>query len=166
MLLLKNLIYTLVLPGLLVGWLPLRVFEDSAAWPDRWHWPQYAGLAFCAIGTVLYFACLWHLMRRGQGTAAPFDPPRRLVQRGPYRWLRNPCYIALLLVVAGEAQFLQSWHIAVYFVCLACVLQIFVVLHEEPAMSLRFGAMYEDYRRAVPRWRPRRPRVTDDGLLR
>lgn len=161
MLLLRNLIYTLLLPGLMVGWLPLRVFESGAIWPEHWIWPQLTGLACVVAGGALYFASLWYLIQRGRGTAAPFDPPRKLVQRGPYRWTRNPCYLALLLVVGGEVLFLESWHIAVYFVCLASALQLLVVLHEEPAMGLRYGAMYEDYLRAAPRWFPRRPKPRD-----
>jgi protein-S-isoprenylcysteine O-methyltransferase Ste14 len=157
-LLLKNLIYSLVFPGLLLGWFPLRVFDGGAVWPVRIGALQYAGAAFVVAGFVLYAWCVWHLARRGRGTPAPFDPPRKLVQRGPYRWLRNPCYLAVLLAVGGEALFLLSWHVAIYWVCLACALQLLVMLHEEPAMSFRYGAMYEDYCRTVPRWRPRRPR--------
>jgi len=56
--------------------------------------------------------------------------------------------------------FLQSWHIVVYWVCLACIVHLFVVLYEESALRLRFGAIYEDYRRDVPRWMPRKPRPT------
>lgn len=156
-LLVKNLLYTLFVTGLLVGWLPLRVFEARANLPAWLSWLHWIGAGLVVAGVAIYVHCLWHLIRKGQGTPVPFAPPRRLVQRGLYRWTRNPCYLAVLLMVAGEALFLQSQHVAVYLVCLACLLQIVVVLHEEPAMSFRFGAMYEDYKRAVPRWWPRRP---------
>ncbi len=162
-LLFKNLLYTLLVPGLLVGWLPLRVFESRADWPAWLSWTHWLGLGLIVAGTAAYFHCLWHLMHKGQGTPLPFDPPRRLVQRGLYRWTRNPCYVAVLVTVTGEALFLQSWHVAVYLVCLACVLQLLVVLHEEPALGFRFGAMYEDYKRAVPRWWPKRPPPVEAG---
>ena len=96
---------------------------------------------------------------RGQGTPAPFDPPRKFVRRGLYKWVRNPMYLAVFALVAGEAVFLGSWHIAVYLVCLLCALPVFVQLHEEEALRRNFGAMYEDYRREVPRWLPRKPRA-------
>jgi protein-S-isoprenylcysteine O-methyltransferase Ste14 len=67
-------------------------------------------------------------------------------------------YLAVLTIVTAEAVFLQSWHIVVYLVCLACAVHLMVVLYEESALRLRFGAIYEDYRREVPRWMPRKPR--------
>jgi protein-S-isoprenylcysteine O-methyltransferase Ste14 len=67
-------------------------------------------------------------------------------------------YLAVLTMVGAEALFLYSWHIAVYLICLACVIHLFVMLYEESALRIRFGAIYEDYRREVPRWLPRKPR--------
>jgi len=67
--------------------------------------------------------------------------------------------LALLLLVGGEAVVFRSFHLAVYGVCLACGLQALVGLHEESALSRKFGAVYEDYRRVTPRWWPRRPRA-------
>ncbi len=80
------------------------------------------------------------------------------MHRGLYKWVRNPMYLAVFTVIAGEAVFLRSWHIAVYFTCLVCAVHVFVLLFEEETLRRRFGAMYEDYRRDVPRWLPRKPR--------
>jgi protein-S-isoprenylcysteine O-methyltransferase Ste14 len=160
-LVLKNLLFTLLVPGFVVGWLPLRLFERRARWPESLEPPHWLGLGLGALGFALYVHCLWLFMTKGRGTPAPIDPPRKLVQRGLYRWVRNPMYLAVLVMVAAEALFLRSWHIGVYWICLACVFQLFVMLHEEPALSFRFGAMYEDYKRAVPRWIPRPPRAAE-----
>jgi protein-S-isoprenylcysteine O-methyltransferase Ste14 len=80
------------------------------------------------------------------------------MRRGPYQWVRNPMYLAVLALVGAEAVFLQSWHIVVYWVCLACAVHLMVVLYEESALRMQFGALYEDYLRDVPRWLPRKPR--------
>jgi protein-S-isoprenylcysteine O-methyltransferase Ste14 len=64
----------------------------------------------------------------------------------------------VLGVVAGEGLFLWSIDVAVYLFCLGCCFQLFVALYEEPTLTREFGAMYEDYRREVPRWWPRAPR--------
>ena len=157
MLLLKNFLFTLIVPGFLVAWLPFRVFERRARWPEDLNWHHLGGLALLMVGAGVYFHCQWLLMRRGRGTPLPIDPPRHLVQRGLYRWVRNPLYLGLLLVIAGEALFCLSLGIAIYWICLACVFQVFVHLFEEPDLGFRFGAMYEDYKRAVPRWLPRPP---------
>lgn len=157
-LLLKNVLFTLVVPGVFVVWLPLRVFERRARWPDELDVVHGVGLALAAAGTLAYLHCVWTFMRRGRGTPFLLDPPRHLVQRGLYRWVRNPMYLGVLLVVGAQAVFLLSWHVAIYWICLACLFQVFVHLYEERDLSFRFGAMYEDYKREVPRWLPRPPR--------
>ena len=157
-LLLKNLVFTLVVPGFVAGWVPLRWFERYPQWPDGWAAWQFGGAAALGVGALVFLHCQWLFATRGQGTPAPIDPPRKLVHRGAYKWVRNPMYLAIFMIVGGEALFLQSWHIAVYFTCLICAVHVFVILVEEESLRRRFGAMYEDYRRDVPRWLPRKPR--------
>lgn len=154
----KNLAFTVLVAGFFVGWLPLRVFERHPHWPAQLASHHWAALALGMLGLLAYLHCQWHFLRKGQGTPFLLDPPRRLVQRGLYRWVRNPMYLGVLAVIAAEGVFLHSTHIAIYWVCLACLFQIMVMMHEERDLSFRFGAMYEDYKRAVPRWLPRRPR--------
>lgn len=156
----RSLLYAALFLGLAIFWLPLRIFERRPRWPEAWHWHQYAGGLAVVLGAAVMAVCLWLFVTRGRGTPAPFDPPEKFVRRGPYQWVRNPMYLALLAVVGGEALFLWSGHILVYFVCLACALHLFVVVYEEEALRRQFGAMYEDYRREVPRWLPRKPRPT------
>ena len=157
-LLLKNLAFTLLVPGFVAGWVPLRWFERRPRWPEQWTAWHFTGAAFVLLGLVAYLHCQWLFATRGQGTPAPIDPPKKLVHRGLYKWVRNPMYLAVFAVVGGEAVFLGSWHIAVYFICLVCAVHIFVLAVEEESLRRRYGAMYEDYRREVPRWLPRKPR--------
>lgn len=154
----KNLIFTLVVPGFVAGWVPLRWFERYPHWPEHWMEPHYAGAALVGLGAVIFLHCQWLFATRGQGTPAPIDPPKKLVRRGLYKWVRNPMYLAIFTVLTGEIVFLRSGHIAVYFVCLACAIHVLVAMVEEEALRRRFGAMYEDYRRDVPRWFPRKPK--------
>jgi protein-S-isoprenylcysteine O-methyltransferase Ste14 len=157
-LLLKNLLYLLVVPGVIAGWLPLRLFERRARWPVAWGWAEWTGAGLAVAGVMVFLHGAGVLAVRGQGTPAFFDPPRKLTKRGPYQWVRNPMYLALGALVAGEALFFRSWHIGVYWVCLVCVLHLTVVLHEERELRFRHGAVYEDYKREVPRWLPRKPK--------
>lgn len=157
-LLLKNLLFTILVPGFVAGWVPLRWFERRAQWPDAWAWHHTAGTVLFAAGVAVYFHCVWLFALRGRGTPAPFDSPKKLVWRGLYKWVRNPMYLSVLALIAGEALFLRSTHLLVYLICLACAVQLFVMGYEENALRMKFGAMYEDYKRAVPRWRPRKPR--------
>src|SRR5262249_5759925 len=54
---------------------------------------RVAGMALVAIGAAGALWCILAFALLGRGPPAPFDPPRRLVVRGPYRYVRNPMYI-------------------------------------------------------------------------
>jgi protein-S-isoprenylcysteine O-methyltransferase Ste14 len=159
-LLLKSLLFTALVPGFVVGWVPWVYLLHRAPLPVDWTLRHYAALAPLLAGGGLYFACLWQFAANGRGTPAPFDPPRKLVRRGPYRWVRNPMYLSLLLLVLGEAVFFRHVALFLYLVFLASGFQLFVEMFEEPSLRRQFGAMYSDYCGSVRRWWPRRPRPT------
>ncbi len=155
---LKNLFFTVLVPGFVAGWVPLAFLLRHAALPDAWTARHFAALPVLLAGALLYLACVWLFGTYGRGTPAPIDPPRKLVMRGPYRWVRNPMYLALLLLVLGEAVFFWHLTLALYLVFLASAFQLFVVAVEEDSLRRRFGAMYSDYCNVTNRWLPRPPR--------
>ncbi len=156
MLLLKNLLFTVVVPGSVVLWLPALVREPEAAFAvSGW---RAIGLVFAALGGAIYFWCLWHFARTGMATPAPIDPPKRLVMRGLYRWVRNPMYLGVWSAVLGEALLYRSRNLLIYLVILMLLQYLFVRFYEEPALLRRFGEAYREYCRRVPRWVPRVPR--------
>jgi protein-S-isoprenylcysteine O-methyltransferase Ste14 len=81
-----------------------------------------------------------------------------LVAVGPYRWVRNPIYLAALLVVLGESWLFLSLTVFAYAGLAAIFFHLFVIAYEGPTLRDRFGQRYAAYRHAVPRWVPRRPR--------
>ncbi len=91
----------------------------------------------------------------GLGTPAPIAPTRKLVIRGTYRHVRNPMYLAVLVLIFAQALLFSSWAVAIYGLVAGATMASFVRLHEEPTLSGRYGAEYETYRRAVPGWLPR-----------
>jgi protein-S-isoprenylcysteine O-methyltransferase Ste14 len=114
------------------------------------------------VGAVLLIAALIVLVQafvrfvlEGLGTPAPIAAPTRLVVGGPYRYVRNPMYVALLGVIVGQALLLGQLVLLLYGVLLWLIAAAFVRWHEEPALARRFGADYQAYRRAVPAWWPR-----------
>jgi protein-S-isoprenylcysteine O-methyltransferase Ste14 len=115
-----------------------------------------AGLGLLSVGLSLWLQTIRLFVEVGRGTLAPWDPPRRFVVRGPYRRVRNPMISALGIVLLGETAVLGSWPVATLFAWFAIVNAIYIPLLEEPRLLRRFGAQYEEYRRAVPRWIPRR----------
>ena len=109
-----------------------------------------AGAAL-ALASILTFAFV------GKGTPAPFDPPRKLVIAGPYRWVRNPMYIGAGLVLLGAAMFYGSIGLVLYTIIFWSMAHLFVLFYEEPVLRRKFGADYHAYaatrRRWMPRWR-------------
>jgi protein-S-isoprenylcysteine O-methyltransferase Ste14 len=154
---LRNLLFTAVVPGTGGIYLPWLILTRHGAAPVPVAWPA---VAVIAAGVLLYARCVWVFAVVGRGTPGPWDPPRRLIAVGPYRWVRNPIYLAALLIVAGETWLFGSAALVLYGGGAAVGFHLLVVAYEEPRLRARFGEQYEAYRRAVPRWIPRPPRAT------
>ena len=107
-----------------------------------------------ALGAALALWCIFTFASLGRGTPAPFDPPRRLVIRGPYRFVRNPMYIGAGLALAGAALFCQSLPLLSYTVVFFLVAHLFVLWYEEPTLRRTFGQEYDAYTERVRRWWP------------
>ena len=137
--------------------LPARVLSWSGVErPATIGVAQIAGMIVGAAGAALALWCIATFVVAGRGTPAPFDPPRRLVVVGPYRWVRNPMYLGAALALAGAALFYESWALLGYTAAFMLVMYLFVVVYEEPALRATFGAPYVQYCEGVNRWWPRR----------
>jgi protein-S-isoprenylcysteine O-methyltransferase Ste14 len=129
--------------------------------------PRPLGWIVVAIGAVVGLPCVWEFAWRGLGTPAPFDPPRRLVITGPYRFVRNPMYVGMGIALLGEAIVFPkiTWLILAMVVSLWAVVSVFIIQYEEPTLRRMFGADYEAYFREVRRWIPRLQPWYSDGHL-
>ena len=116
---------------------------------------QVAGVLLLVVGLILFSASLRKFATDGEGTLAPWDPPRRLVVRGPYRYVRNPMISGVVSVLFGEALVLLSRPHFVWALIFLGVNFIYIPLLEEPGLRLRFGDSYVEYCRHVPRLIPR-----------
>ncbi len=116
--------------------------------------PQVAGMIIGAVGAAVALWCIFTFATIGKGTPAPFDPPRRLVIRGPYRFVRNPMYIGAGLALASAALFYESLPLLGYAAVFFLATHVFVLLYEEPTLRRTFGQEYEAYCRQVRRWWP------------
>lgn len=154
-LVIRNLIFTALVPGTAAVYVPWLILGGSHARPAAW-----PACAVIAAGVALYGWCISSFTTVGRGTPAPWDAPPRFVAAGPYRWVRNPMYISALTVVLGEAALFLSLSLLLYAGAMAIFFHLFVIGYEEPTLLGRFGATYADYRRNVRRWLPRPPRVT------
>ncbi|MCX6024691.1 MAG: isoprenylcysteine carboxylmethyltransferase family protein, partial [Chloroflexi bacterium] len=94
--------------------------------------------------------------RRGDGTLAPWDPPKYLVVRGICRHAGNPMHTGFFAVLFGEAFLLRSTASLILAIA-GVILHLFnIPLSEERGLEARFGEAYREYKRNVPRWIPRR----------
>ena len=150
----KNLAFLILVPGTVGYYVPVRMIAGTRLNDVHWSAASVPGLLLLGAGGALMLWCFWHFTWTGRGTAAPFDPPVRLVVRGPYRYLRNPMYVGMVLFNLGWAALLRSTGVAEYALALWLGFHLFVWLVEEPGLRLRFGTDYETYCRAVRRWLP------------
>jgi protein-S-isoprenylcysteine O-methyltransferase Ste14 len=117
-------------------------------------WTRPFGIALMALGGTLALACIAAFVTRGEGTPAPFDPPRKFVAAGPYRFVRNPMYIGGFIVLFGFGLYELSPAILLFALPWLLFVHLFVILYEEPHLRATFGAPYDAYCRSVRRWLP------------
>jgi protein-S-isoprenylcysteine O-methyltransferase Ste14 len=110
-------------------------------------------MAFVGLGSLV--ECFARFVFVGLGTPAPIAPPTRLVASGQYRYVRNPMYVAILVIVVGQGLVLGRVVLLQYAALLWLLFHAWVVLYEEPRLSAQFGASYQEYRHHVRRWWPR-----------
>lgn len=154
MLYLKAVFFLLLCPGAVYILVPYLLLGRDGAHFDIGSF-RMIGLLPMGIGVSVLLWCVWDFATYGRGTLAPVDPPKKLVQRGLYGFVRNPMYVGGLLVLLGEAIFFESWHILLWMLLAAFMFRNFVVYYEEPALKKKFGESYEEYLHSVPRWIPR-----------
>ena len=156
MLWLRTLLFTILVPGTVLGIVPLALV--ASRWGSRFDLraAHLIGFALLLPGVMIIVWCFVHFVRRGHGTPAPYDPPRRLVLAGPYKCVRNPQYLGVILVALGEAFLSGRTILFGYSIFLAMGYHLFVRFYEEPTLRRTFGEEYVHYCAAVSRWLPQR----------
>jgi protein-S-isoprenylcysteine O-methyltransferase Ste14 len=156
---LRSAFWTLAFPGFFAGYVPWRYFGVSETDFRAGNPLHLLGALLIALGAALLLSCIYEFAARGRGTLSPVDPPKELVVQGLYRYVRNPMYLSVLTVVAGEIILTRSSALAVYWLVFFVAVNLFVLGYEEPFLHRQFGESYERYTRGVGRWIPRLPWV-------
>lgn len=156
--LVKTAVFFVLVPGTVAGYVPYRILRaPQIPRVTEFGGYQWIGITLAVVGALGLLWCGWNFATRGLGTPAPFDPPRKLVVQGPYRWVRNPMYVSVATALLGESLFFRSPALMRYLVYCWAVIHLFVWLYEEPTLRGKFGAEYEAYCQRVWRWIPRLP---------
>jgi protein-S-isoprenylcysteine O-methyltransferase Ste14 len=123
------------------------------------------GVVFAVVGsTLMTWAAYLYMTRGGGGTPAPWDPIKNFIVLGPYRYVRNPMLIGVILLQCAEAILLQSWGLVVWTLAFFILNALWFKYYEEPQLIERFGGLYSEYLRKVPRWIPRLRPYEPEGL--
>lgn len=160
-LLLRTLLFAVVVPGSVFVLGPILVLRSSdARWSAASDASRVVGIALIVLGAAVMVVCALDFVVRGSGTAAPYDPPRRLVSGRLYAHVRNPMYLGGVAILLGEGVAFRSPALLLYTAVAWALWHLAVVFVEEPGLRRRFGADYEAYVLDVPRWLPRRRPTT------
>ncbi len=138
-----------LIPWLLTGW-------DARPLSPLWLPVRVVGICLIVAGVVVLLHAFLRFVVEGSGTPAPVAPTQELVVGGLYRFVRNPMYLAVGATIVGQALALGRLVLLPYAALFGIVVFAFVRGYEEPTLSQRFGEQYEQYRRSVPGWWPRR----------
>jgi protein-S-isoprenylcysteine O-methyltransferase Ste14 len=154
---LRACVFTALVPFVVGLWIPWKL---AGARPPAGGWWQAGWLLFGA-GIALGAWCLVLFLLSG-GTPAPFftrhlgfligHEPSQLVRGGPYRFSRNPMYVAVAAVIFGEGLRYRSAAVLEYGCAVLLFFHLVIVFLEEPHLRKARGPGYEDYLRATPRW--------------
>jgi protein-S-isoprenylcysteine O-methyltransferase Ste14 len=151
---LRNLFFTIIHPGLVIGLIPYWILGPG--WRQQFSFPftfyQYLGSAFFLVGLFVLLHCIIRFAVVGRGTLSPVDPTKKLVTSGIYRYTRNPMYVGVLMSLIGEALFFRSYQLGIFLLIMALIFNFFIMLVEEPRLQTDFGDEYSHYRSKVRRW--------------
>ena len=157
-------VFLVIAPGVFGGLMPWALAGWSADDDFALALRAFGGVVALA-GAAFVVATFVRFVVEGIGTPAPVAPTEHLVVGGVYRHVRNPMYIAVLAVIAGQALLIGKPAILLYAVLFWAVVASFVRFYEEPALTRRFGEEYSAYRAAVPAWIPAlRPRGRGNNI--
>ena len=153
---LGSMIFLVAAPGTVAVYVPWVVSHWRFAPPVFGFFPfRILGAAMIAAGLPVLLDSFTRFATQGLGTPVPVAPPQHLVITGLYRYVRNPMYVAVLLLIFGQGLLFGSVRLLGYGLAVWLAFFAFVLLYEEPALRRKFGKEYEEFCVHVPRWVPR-----------
>ena len=155
MLLLRSIFFTIIQPGTVAVFIPYWLISTWGRGTLASSPLRYLGIPLMLIGGAGLLWCVWEFFATGRGTISPVDPPKHLVVQGLYRYVRNPMYVLVVIVLLGEVIFFMSLPVLIEAVAFIVMANLFVMFYEEPYLRRRFGESYEHYTQTVRRWIPR-----------
>jgi protein-S-isoprenylcysteine O-methyltransferase Ste14 len=149
-------IFLVVAPGTVAVYLPWLISRWQIGPPLLGFSPfRLAGCLLIAAGLPVLLDSFARFAIQGLGTPAPVAPPQHLVITGWYRYVRNPMYVSVLMLIFGQGFLFGNMRLLEYGVIIWLAFFAFIILYEEPTLRRKFGPEYDAYCRQVRRWIPR-----------
>ena len=153
-------VFLVLTPGVVAGLIPGLITGWRIPWADGWSSPAAILAGVAILSGVLVLLDAFIRFARADGTPAPPMPTEHLVVVGPYRYVRNPMYLAVLTIIVGQALLFGSWGTLIYGGTVLLAVVLFVLGYEQPTLEREYGDEYREYRRNVRGWIPRDGRST------
>jgi len=151
-----TLVFTIVVPGTWTVVIPYLVLASDFRIATVQIGPfRFLGVVPILLGVLTYLWCAWDFTFAGRGTPAPVAPPKELVVKGLYRYVRNPIYVGIVLILLGESVLFESVELLLYAGLTFLLFHTWVLIYEEPTLSNKFSDSYAHYCDTVPRWIPK-----------
>jgi protein-S-isoprenylcysteine O-methyltransferase Ste14 len=150
-----TIVFLFVAPGVVAGLIPWLITGYRMPGWGGWVWPVAIVAGLLILGGVALLLDAFIRFARADGTPAPPAPTAHLVVVGPYRFVRNPMYIAVAAIVLGQALLFGSWGVLLYLALVLIAVASFVRFYEEPTLERAYREEYLEYRRNVRAWWPR-----------
>jgi protein-S-isoprenylcysteine O-methyltransferase Ste14 len=148
-------VFLVVTPGVVAGLIPALITGWRIPWPGGWASPVAIAAAVPILCGVVVLLDAFVRFARADGTPAPPAPTAHLVVVGPYRYVRNPMYLAVLAIILGQALLFRSGGALLYAGIVLVAVVLFVLGYEQPTLEREYGDEYREYRHHVPGWIPR-----------
>jgi protein-S-isoprenylcysteine O-methyltransferase Ste14 len=149
-------VFLIIAPGIVAGYVPWRICGWSIEAPLLGtYWFRLVGMSLIAMGLPLLLDSFARFALQGLGTPAPIFPTRHLVVTGLFQYVRNPMYVAVVMLILGQGLFFGSARVVEYGIAVWVGFHLFVLIYEEPTLRKTYGPQYEEFCANVPRWIPR-----------
>ncbi|MEQ1737764.1 MAG: isoprenylcysteine carboxylmethyltransferase family protein [Rhodoglobus sp.] len=150
-----TIVFLFFAPGIVAGLIPGLIHGYRMPDWDGWFVPVAIVAGLLILGGVAVLLNAFVRFARAGGTPAPPVPTAHLVVVGPYRFVRNPMYVAVMAIILGQALLFASWATLIYLALAVTSVALFVRFYEEPTLERTYGDEYRTYRTNVRGWIPR-----------
>ena len=127
---LKSLLFLILAPGIVAGYIPLVLLRQGSQIETGF--VAYLAFPLWLIGVIVLLWCFWDFLFKGRDTPAPIDPPKDLVVTGLYNYIRNPIYVGVLVIIIGHFLWFKIVWMIVYVAVVFLAFYLFVTFYEEP----------------------------------